>query len=214
MLALILLPGCKSFTIPEDADPINELPMYGGEREPYQEKRPSASKKAAEEGWDCLYNQKDLRNAMKFFNRAWMLDSDNPKAYWGMGIVVGIEAEDIADPVKRMGSIDKSIKFLEKAQSLDTGNALIMGSLAKAYMDKACRLEDKTEKEKLLKMAEEIFINAGKISPKGVTYFNLSVCLYHQDRYDESWKMLLKANELNYKIPPDYLNNLKNKLNK
>jgi len=214
MLILILLPGCKMFSIPEDADPINEIPMYGGEREPYKNRKTDESTAAAEEGWDCLYNRKDLRNAMKFFNKAWMYNSDNPKAYWGMGLVTGIEAVEEKDASKRMDMIDMSIKLLEKALELDAGNVLIMSSIGKAYIDKACRLEDKAEKNRNLGKAEEILTTASKLTPKGSTFFNLSICLYHQERYDDAWKMLQKANDLNCKIPPDYLNNLKNRLNK
>jgi len=214
MLIMILLPGCKMFMIPEDADPINEIPMYGGEREPYQNKKTAESTKAADEGWDCLYNKKDLRNAMKFFNKAWMYNPDNPKAYWGMGLVTGIEAVDEKDAKKKMEMIDKSIELLEKALELDTGNVSIMSSLGKAYIDKACRVEDKAEKDSNLKKAEEILTTASKLNPKGGTFLNLSICLYHQERYEDAWKMLQKANDLSYKIPPDYLNNLKNRLNK
>ena len=121
---LVLLQGCKLFKIPEDADPINEIPMYGGEREPYLNKKTDESTKSAEEGWDCLYNKKDLRNAMMFFNKAWMYNSDNPKAYWGMGLVTGIEAVDEQDAKKRMDMIDMSIKLLEKALELDPGRHL------------------------------------------------------------------------------------------
>ncbi len=213
-LCLILINGCQLFTIPEDADPLNELPMYGGQREPYEKKRTGASQKCVEDGWDCLYSKKEPRNAMMNFNRAWMYDPDNPKAYLGMGIIVGIEAEGIDDPAQRMEKIDRSIKLIEKAQSLDNADTSVMTSLAKAYMDKACRLNDKAEKDKYLKKSEELFITTSKLSPKGATYFNWSVCLYHQERYDEAWKMLLKANEMNYRTPPGYLSSLRNKLDK
>ncbi|MFZ2654288.1 MAG: tetratricopeptide repeat protein [Victivallales bacterium] len=214
MLMLMLLQGCKMFAIPDDIDPINEIPMYGGERVPFENKKFDESTKAADDGWDRLFIQKDLRNAMKFFNQAWMYNCDNPKAYWGMGLVTGIEAVDEKDTTVRMNKIDMSIKLLQKALELDAGNVSIMSSIGKAYIDKACRLEDKAEKGVNLKKAEEILTASSKLAQRGSTYFNLSICLYHQERYEDAWKMLQRANDLNYKIPPDYLNNLKNRLNK
>ncbi|HCE45970.1 MAG TPA: hypothetical protein DET40_20685 [Lentisphaeria bacterium] len=214
ILMLVLLQGCKMYMIPEDVDPINEIPMYGGERVPFQNKKTDESAEAAEEGWDCLYNKKDLRNAMKFFNKAWMLDSDNPKAYWGMGLVTGIEAVDENDETRKINMISMSIKLLEKALELDEGNTSIMSSIGKAYIDRACRVEDNAAKGKDLKKAEEILTTSSKLAPKGSTYLSLSICFYHQERYEEAWKLLQKANDFNYKIPAEYLNNLKNRLNK
>ena len=96
VILLALVCGCENKT------PLNELPMYGGvQKTPEQEAadetfiqaaikeygtREKASDVVVQIGWSYLYKN-DLRTAIKKFNQAWLLNSDNAQAYWGFGVV-------------------------------------------------------------------------------------------------------------------------------
>ncbi|HBC89337.1 MAG TPA: hypothetical protein DCZ94_20550 [Lentisphaeria bacterium] len=206
-LILLVLSGCKT-----NVDPFAyEEPMYGGTCEPLKEKKEGVSNNDIKAGWEDFHINRDYNNAMKHFNEAWYNNSDNPQAYWGIGVV--LEAEALQE--NSLEKLEASLKILEKANAMDPLNPSIMNALGKVLTESAVNRKDAEEKATLLKAAEDLFSTAcSKINPKGTFFFNWSVCLYHQERYDEAWNKLVKANELNYKIPPDYLASMKSKLKK
>jgi hypothetical protein len=71
----------------------------------------SASNKMAEFGWQYM-RLGNFNYAMRRFNECWLLDSLNPRAYWGIALIVGTR--------------DQKFKYakelLRKAVSLDTNN--------------------------------------------------------------------------------------------
>lgn len=204
MLLLLILSGCKS-----DEDPFAyELPMYGGTREPIKEKRESLSEDAVKEGWE-FFAKNDYNNAMKHFNEGWYYNPESPQAFLGIGTVLQAEARQEKDLEK----LATAVKILEKANKLDELNPQIMNSLGKAFTEKAVSLEDKNEKDRLLGEADNLFKNSCRITPKGQYYYNWAVCLYHLEKYQDSWAKMVKANELNFKIPAEFLTELRAKIN-
>ncbi len=206
ILVLTATSGCMT-----KEDPFSyEIPMYGGAREAKEEKQEELSQEAIREGWEYLYIKKDCNNAMKYFNEAWYYNCDNPNAYWGIGVVL----ETMALQENNIEKLEKAIKILEKANAMDQLNPSIMNALGKAMMENAVCKSSEEDKQTLLKASEELFNTSCRINPRGIFYYNWSVCLYHQERYEDAWIKLLKANELNHKIPPEYLASIKAKLKK
>lgn len=84
------------------ATPINERPMYGGrEKTPAMREadarfiqdciadgtnREAASREVSQLGWQYFFRN-DFSTAMKRFNQDWLLDPNNPEAYWGFGLI-------------------------------------------------------------------------------------------------------------------------------
>ena len=55
------------------------------------------------------------------------------------------------------------------------------------------------------------FNKALEINPKGAgAYYNRATAYYFKKEYDKSWKDIYKAQDLGYKIPSKFLENLRN----
>lgn len=169
------------------------------------------SNRAARLGWEFL-KKNDAKTAMKRFNQAWLLNPNNPQAYWGFGIILGIEASK-EDSIEKL---NQSIKMLEKASDLAPSNPQILASLSKSYIDKGCYYKFVLKKNSdYFNKAEKICKKAQEINPKeGIVYFNWSTCLYYQEKYSEALGKLQKAEELNYSVPIGFKKELQAKLKK
>jgi tetratricopeptide (TPR) repeat protein len=211
-LTLLLLQACISSDLP-----INEQPMYGGIKKPKILNKKDKdyktlnqkSNSAATLGWAYL-KKNDMKMAMKRFNQSWLLNANNAQAYWGFGIILGIEAS-------KEDSIDKlnlSIKMLKKASVLAPSNPQVLASLAKGYIDRGCYDKFVLKKDSSYwDNAEKTCERALKINPKiGIVYFNWSTCLFYQEKYSEAWNKLQTAEELNYSVPPKFKKDLQEKL--
>ena len=102
-----------------------EMPMYNGEHGPLAPKNLTFSQDAADRGWK-YYESGDYATAMRRFNQAWLLDSDNAEAYWGMGLVIGQRARK-EEPET---NLESSVHCLELALAHAPDNGRIMGDLA------------------------------------------------------------------------------------
>ena len=94
------------------ARPNNEIPMYGGGSYPPDvvaaneeffaaiAKRgvshPQGSDNMVQLGWRYYFERKDVATAMKRFNQAWLLDSDNGDAFHGFAVLVMARDHDAA----------------------------------------------------------------------------------------------------------------------
>jgi len=88
------------------------------------------------------------RTAMKLFNKAWLLNPENPEIYWGMAMVLETQSQFCNARIL----IDKAYtKRLRKSTFL----------IDAAFIDTACAIEDKTlisaDKEEKLLRADKLF---------------------------------------------------------
>ena len=162
----------------------NELPMYGGvEFTPQQIKaneeliksvseragsREKASDIAARIGWSHYYKS-DYSTAMKRFNQAWLLNHNNPLAYWGFAVLLSAQ-----------GKHDEAYKMFEKALSLDPNNPQLIGDVANLYVENV-KTMDKTspDRQVLLGKAESLLNRAEKESPDYCIYGQSAVLNYY-----------------------------------
>src|SRR5262245_61502737 len=123
--------------------PVNEIPMYGGlpknECQLYADKTfmawavrtagspEKASAQSVQAGWRAM-SEHDWRVAMRRFNQAWLLDSDNPDVYWGFGAACGLERD-----------YECSITHFTKATQLDPANPTMLADFAFTYIRRAQR---------------------------------------------------------------------------
>ncbi len=142
--------------------------------------REAAADDLIKQGWHQYYKD-DLKSSMRRFNQAWLLDANNYQSYWGFGNILGkagnpkqaIKMFDLAKQNNPLQSnfyiasasaygdiyqktedknlLDKAIKDLEIAVTLDDKNALAYLVMAKMYATlnmkgKAIEYMKKTEK--------------------------------------------------------------------
>ncbi len=102
IILVLLFMVCSTFSVAFTQD-INLLPKYGLFPKSEAQKKADAQflatiddhykgnrKKAADDvsvrGWQLL-RQGDISNAMRRFNQAWLIDSSNGTALWGMAVI-------------------------------------------------------------------------------------------------------------------------------
>jgi len=151
--------------------PINELPMYGGQYDPDVPQNKKFSEDAANLGWK-YYNSGDMDTAIKRFNQAWMLDRENPDAYWGFGIVMG-QRSRTEDTEK---NLDESIKFIGIANSKMPHDVRILTDLAFSHTVKGEFLQlNKRPYGNEYNMARKLYQEAESANEKyALLYFNWS----------------------------------------
>jgi len=173
----LLLVGCSTASIncPEG---INLLPRYGSKPKcPEQTEadrefvascdtqftsRKLASEHHSAVGWG-FFERRQLDDAMKRFNQAWLLDSTNADVYWGFASVLGMKQQFRASiplfvkylelnpakanaweglstsygqlffQTKDVALLGKSIDALKSCVKIDPANARAYGQLAGAY---------------------------------------------------------------------------------
>lgn len=207
---------------------INEQPMYGGlEKSKELEKadrdfidwavkeygtREKASMDAADRGWQLYYNN-DLSTAMKRFNQAWLLDSNNAQAYWGFGNIAAKQAAK-NHPEE---NLDESIKYLQMAHEKAPTNPRIMADLAFSHTIKGYFLKKyhKAGAEDEFSKAQLIFANAAKIIPaEPFVNGQWSILYFYREDYFRAKEKLDTAITAGYKPDPQYVNHLNKELKK
>lgn len=195
LLTLLVVP-CAS------AEPLNDMPMYGGytkspEMKAADEKfinsivqaygsREKGAQEAVKRGWKAE-QAGDFSTAMKRFNQAWLLDDKNAEVYWGFGVVLLKRNEE-----------KQGAALLEKASSLIPDNARLMADLAHAYSllgRDYLNKENKTS-DVFLHKSEDLFSKAERIDPSyGLLYaYWASARYYHRD-FRGAWEKIHRARE-------------------
>jgi tetratricopeptide (TPR) repeat protein len=172
-----------------DANDRNLLPKYGGlPKEEWQKQADAAYIKATEEeyhgdlkrastdtaaeGWRYLAAG-DLDDAMRRFNQAWLLNSRNGAALWGMG---AIEAST--------GKFDDSLKLFAEAEKFVGDDINFSIDYAKAIGKAGIALKD----DALLKDAFARFDRIYKKVPQNTLNLqNWAMTLFGLGRYSEAW---------------------------
>lgn len=191
---------------------MNEMPMYNGEHDPAIPENKEASDRAVELGWQYYYKG-DYSAAMKRFNQAWMSNRENPGAFWGFGVLMGVRAT-IEEPEK---NLLESIKFLEKANSLKVNDPKIKVDLAYSKMlFGALNKENKKEGfQEYFDAARQLFQEAEKLdNTYPLLYYNWSILEFYDEKFEEAKLKLEVANKLGFNPDPEYERDLNEKLKK
>lgn len=218
---LLLLSSCAS-TNPNSSDSqIDQFPMYGGmDRNSYPVlkaaddklitdttahygSREKASQAFVNNGF-YYYHIDDLKNAMRRFNQAWLLDKENPEVYWGFGTVLHDKGQNC-----------DAMDMMEKALSLnppknqgfypDAGRIITL-----------CGVDDQSltdeERTVLFEKTENLFIEAESFEPKkGYMYSIWATAYYWRGDYVKAWEMVEKSEKNGGQLPKKFLGLLESK---
>jgi tetratricopeptide (TPR) repeat protein len=177
------------------ADDRNLLPKYGslpkeewqkeadavfiaGINQDYHGDRKKAAADFAARGWQFLYAG-DPDDAMRRFNQAWLLNSNNGTALWGMA---AIEAD--------RGMFDESLQLFAEAEKLVGNDINFSVDYARTVGVAGAERHD----DALLKSAFERFAQIYRRAPKnGRNLKNWAMTLYKLERYSEAWEKVKLA---------------------
>lgn len=202
--------------------PLNEIPMYGGNKITEHQKKANekfikeieklnvskndAAKHSIQRGWEA-YRKGDFSTSIKRFNQAWLLDPKNPDIYWGFGNYLGA-----------IQNFEESIKMFYKCLELDTNNISIMADLAKSYNMNGFKKSYEGNKDELeinLKKAIEIIEKAVLIEKEfGILYHHWAVSLFYLGRSKESLEKIEIAIKLGEKVPKKFIKMIKKDIKK
>ena len=215
-ISFIFITICVSAN--QSSQPINTLPMYGNlEKTLYQKQhdqdfiqsvidktgsREKGSEKYANIGWSYL-SKGDWQTAMKRFNQAWLLNPQNPQAYWGFGSILNQQRK-----------FDEAIKMSEKALQLDPQNYRLMSDLAFTYGNKARTvIEFNEEKARYVSKAIALYRKASNSNPEySGLYFQWAVTLFYNNNYEEAWEQVQKAEKSGFNVPAPFIAELASKM--
>ena len=191
---------------------MNEIPMYGGQHDPQVPENKEFSKGVTELGWE-YFNKGDFNTAIKRFNQAWMFDRNNPEAFWGFGLIMGIRAME-ENPEE---NLNESIKFLEKANELSKNNPRLMIDLAysETMLGSFLKNNQKEGFQNHFDRAEKFFKESEKREKDNPRlYSNWSVLDFFEEKYKEAKEKLDIAKNFGFKPNPEYEKDLEAKLKK
>ena len=171
--------------------------------------REDASREASGLGWEYFYDN-DLKTAMKRFNQAWLLDSDNPHVYWGFGVLIATQARK----EWAVSKIDQSIEMLEKANRLSPPNAGLLMDLGYSYTVKGLFEKKKYNRsgQKFFDKANALYNQASRTDPFELLYYNWASSLLYEGKYEEALSITEQAKKLNFKIPKELIKDIKKKI--
>ncbi len=158
----------------------------------------------------------DLNTAAMFFNYCWQWNPGNYNAYWGWGIIRGIQAQTAADPAVAETLFNQSVNFFEQAKGcalpdseadnldLDLANALTgFGNFYLTQNRPQPAAEALAQAQTLLQSVLSRQPNHGR------TYYLLAAnCFY---RHDLAGARLNTDNAArnNFKVPESFLKELR-----
>ena len=203
------------------AQPMDQLPMYGGadrtvdsslkaaddkliaDTTRYYGSREKASQAFVGNGF-AYYNRDDLVAAMRRFNQAWLLDPNNPEAYWGFGAVL----HDKGKNCEAMAQFQKALSFGRYVEGMNPDAARITT---------LCALDDKAlseeARDKLFASADALYAEAlAKDPKKGYVYGSMATARYWRGQYAEAWEAVQLARANGDKLPEKFLNLLRAKM--
>ena len=198
IMSCILLCGCGREI------PINERPMYGNmpltsEAQKSNEEfvkmaeksagREYAAKKMISIGWGFC-KKGDLTMAMKRFNQAWLLNPKDPEIYLGFAYISA-----------KKNNLNDAIDMNSRAINIDP-------NYADAYSNRGIYYFHRGDEHRVMddiKNAIRDFTKAIEINPNDAQNYNdRAACYATLKKYDESASDLQKAQELGYKVNPEF----------
>ena len=246
----LLLSGCAGCSsVPEPAF-LADAPIGNKEyREANKMKHKIISEESAGSGWNYLgyyfnknsfvpaINRSYIAYAMQNFNWCWSFDHENYQAYWGAGVVRGVQATFTDDPLLAEKYLKQSADFMLMAMkhnvpanqvnnlNLDLANAY--NGLGAFYLQSSKKELDvyrganafyaQSSKKELadayLASAREILLDVIKKEPEnGRAFFLLAATSFYQGKYAEAKQLAEQSQSKHYKVPDDFLKDIANKI--
>lgn len=246
VLLISVCAGCSSVPDPAFLTDAPNNKVYSAAD---QMKYKRLSNESAQLGWYYLrsYFNKDsfvpavnrsyIADAMQNFNWCWSFDNDNYQAYWGAGVVRGVQATLTDDPALAEKYLKQSVEYLSLAMkhhvpenqinnlNLDLANA--HNGLGAFYLQASKKELDisnaggafyaqapkKALAETNLNSAQTILLAVIKKEPEnGRAFFLLAATSFYQGKYDEVKQLAEQAKNKHYKVPDDFLKDLSSKI--
>jgi hypothetical protein len=221
LIALSVLLACASGTrLPGALGdlPDDQLPAYGGSKQADEAfiaeaaakhgSRQAASRAYADAGFE-LYRADDLENAMRSFNQAWLLDAKNPAAFHGFGAVFNDrDVPCFAD------------SLLGRARELGLQTSILMADIGRT--SSLCGVihqrEGRPERmQERFANADAAFATAFELAAtdrekRGYVCSTRATAMYWRGSYDESWRMVVAAEEDGWPLPSAFMGLLTQKM--
>ncbi len=193
--------------------PLNEVPLYRGREKTDAEKKLDAtfiseavkaagSKEAAaaqllKRGWQAIAAN-DAKGAIRRFNQASLLSSDNAEVFWGLGSAEG-----------QLGHCDSSIKLFEEAAKLASSNSRLIADFGYAHTTCAIGLRNDSSIPHFIE-AEKLYHQSIKLDPKSaLPYSRLAVLMFYKGDMPETERFVAKSKSLGGEgLDPRFLQDL------
>lgn len=204
-------------------DTLDQEPMYGAVSEKAQADMTSknrsgldstvtqfgseskASEGLANQGFE-FYQKGDLSNAMRHFNKAWLVNTNNPEAYWGFALVL-TERNKFCD----------ALGMIKIAQSKGASSEVFLTDAALIYT--GCALEqsstDSPLRSEYLKQSDDMFGEAlaSSTDKKDYVLHHWARALYKRGDYAGAWdKVMMYRQETGKEFEPRFVRMLSQKM--
>lgn len=144
----------------------------------YQANRKRAAEEVSARGWLFL-RQGNVPDAMRRFNQAWLIDSSNGSALWGMASIQS-----------GSGQLSESLKLFSEAESLLGGDIDLAADYAKTLGIAGAQTRNST----LLNDAFARFARVHQKAPEHTLNLqNWAITFFYMGNYAEAWKKLKQA---------------------
>lgn len=174
---------------------INLQPKYGGVEKNAAQKaadaeflagvnryfnndRTKAGQESAKRGWDFL-QEGNLDDAMRRFNQAWLLNSSEGSALWGMAVVQMLKQQ-----------IEQGMRLFEEAAETQSGNIDFAVDHARAMGAAAAATNNQDLLEKAWTRFEQ---NYQKAPTHTLNLQNWAISYYYVGMYPEAWQKVQLA---------------------
>ena len=210
-----------STALPTAAQPVDQLPMYGGldrsgdsslreaddklvaETVRHYGSREKASAAFVANGF-AFYGRDNLADAMRRFNQAWLLDPNNAEVYFGFAVVLHDKGKncEATTQFERATSFGRYIEGMAP----DAARILVL-----------CAVEDKSlseeAKSKLFSRSDALYAEALTREPnKGYVHASMASASFWRGKYAEAWASVKLARANGGRLPEQFLRLLREKM--
>lgn len=165
----------------------------------YKGDRKKAAGEIAESGWDLLHQGK-APEAMQRFNQAWLLDSTNARAIWGMGAVQA-----------NMGKGPDSLKLFAEAEPALRGDVGFLADYAKALGIAGAQTGNQATLQDAFARFQQIYQKDPQLTSN---LQNWAITLFYVGDYAQAWQKvkLAEATPGRAELDPNFLAALQGKM--
>ncbi len=193
-----LLP--KYGSLPKNEDLLNaDKTFIAGIDKLYKGDRKKAAEEVSARGWKLL-RQGNTQDALRRFNLAWLLDTTNGSAIWGMAAIQATA-----------GKMDESLKLFAEAECILGSDIDFSADYAKALGTAGVQAGD----DSLLRDAFIRFARLYKRAPQHTLNLqNWAITLFSVGSYTEAWKkiQLAEATPRHSELDQNFIADLKRKI--
>jgi Tfp pilus assembly protein PilF len=207
--------------LPAAAQPVDQLPMYGG-----LDRNSDPSLRAADEkliadttrhygsrekagaafvgNGFAFYGRDDVANAMRRFNQAWLLDPNNPEVYFGFAVVLHDKGKncEAATQFERAASFGRYVQGMAP----DAARVMVLCAIADKSLSEEAR-------SALFARSDALYAEALNNEPnKGYVHASMASALYWRGKYAEAWAAVKFARANGGRLPEQFLRLLQEKM--